>query len=243
MDNADQALPAMITGFLPTGLKGLAIAGLLAALMSSLSSAFNSSSTLLTIDFYQKYKAEASQQDLVRFGQLATIVLVIVSLGWIPFMKALMGGGIFHYLQSVQAYISPPIAAVFLFGLFYKWINAKGAIVSLWVGFAVGIFRLITEFLANEGTIAVAHDSLLGMFLGINFLHFALFLFIFCALILMMVSKMSEPQPAETLALVTFQKPSERAKFKWSSDATITVVLIGCVLLLWWLFSAWGIAA
>ena len=124
IENADQALPAMINGFLPTGLKGLAIAGLLAALMSSLSSAFNSSSTLLTIDFYQKYRPKASQKDLVRFGQIATVVLVLISLGWIPFMKSLMGGGIFHYLQSVQAYISPPIAAVFLFGLLYKWINA-----------------------------------------------------------------------------------------------------------------------
>jgi SSS family solute:Na+ symporter len=242
MDNADQALPAMITGFLPTGLKGLAIAGLLAALMSSLSSAFNSSSTLLTIDFYQKYKPKATQKDLVRFGRLATIVLVIVSLGWIPFMKALMGGGIFHYLQSVQAYISPPIAAVFLFGLFYKWINAKGAIVSLWVGFVVGVFRLVAEFLANEGSIIVAEDSLLGMFLGINFLHFALFLFLFCAAILMIVSKMGQAQPAEMLELVTFQKLANRPKFKWTSDVVLTAVLILLVLGLWWLFSAWGIA-
>ncbi|MFK7811690.1 MAG: sodium:solute symporter [Maribacter sp.] len=242
MENADQALPAMINGFLPTGLKGLAIAGLLAALMSSLSSAFNSSSTLLTIDFYQKYKPKATQKDLVRFGRLATIVLVIVSLGWIPFMKSLMGGGIFHYLQSVQAYISPPIAAVFLFGLFYKWINARGAIVSLWVGFVIGVFRLVVEFMANEGTIVVAEDSLLGIFLGINFLHFALFLFLFCAVILMVVSKMGKPQPTEMLELVTFQKRSERSKFKWSSDATLTVILIVFVLVLWWVFSSWGIA-
>ena len=102
LDNADQALPAMINQFLPTGLKGLAIAGLLAALMSSLSSAFNSSSTLLTIDFYLKYKPKASPKDLVRFGQFATVILVLVSLGWIPFMKSLMGGGIFHYLQSIH---------------------------------------------------------------------------------------------------------------------------------------------
>ena len=243
MENADQALPAMINGFLPTGLKGLAIAGLLAALMSSLSSAFNSSSTLLTIDFYQKYKPKASQKDLVRFGRIATIVLVVVSLGWIPFMKSLMSGGIFHYLQSVQAYISPPIAAVFLFGLFYKWINAKGAIVALWVGFTVGVFRLVAEFLSNEGTIQVSEGSLLGLFLGINFLHFALFLFIFCAVILMVVSKMGQPQSAVSLELVTFQRRSERPKIKWSSDATLTVILIALVLALWLLFSVWGIAS
>ena len=242
MENADQALPAMITEFLPMGLKGLAIAGLLAALMSSLSSAFNSSSTLLTIDFYQKYRPKASQKDLVRFGQGATIVLVIVSLGWIPFMKSLMGGGIFHYLQSVQAYISPPIAAVFLFGLFYKWINAKGAIITLWTGFIIGIFRLVTEFLHNEGTITVARDSLLGTFLEVNFLHFALFLFLFCGAVLMLVSKTGVPQSKEVLELVTFQKSSSIDKFRWTVDTKLTLLLIVLVLLIWWLFSSWGIA-
>lgn len=242
MDNADQALPTMITNFLPTGIKGLAIAGLLAALMSSLSSAFNSSSTLLTIDFYQQMRPKASDKDLVRFGQIATIVLVIVSLGWIPFMKALMGGGIFHYLQSVQAYISPPIAAVFLFGLFYKWINARGAIVALWSGFIIGLIRLVTEFMSNEGSLVVTDGSFLSVFLGINFLHFALFLFILCAIILMVVSKLSTPQPAEVLALVTFQKQEGTRSWKWSSDAILTVVLIGLVLLLWLIFSPWGIA-
>ncbi len=242
MDNADQALPTMITTFLPVGIKGLAIAGLLAALMSSLSSAFNSSSTLLTIDFYQQMRPNATEKDLVRFGQLATVVLVIVSLGWIPFMKALMGGGIFHYLQSVQAYISPPIAAVFLFGLFYKWINARGAIVALWSGFIIGLIRLVTEFMSNEGSLAVADGSFLSFFLGINFLHFALFLFILCAAILMVVSKFSEAPADKDLSLVTFQERDGTARWQWSTDAVLTVVLIGLVLTLWLIFSPWGIA-
>ena len=157
-------------------------------------------------------------------------------------MKSLMGGGIFHYLQSVQAYISPPIAAVFLFGLFYKWINAKGAIVSLWLGFIIGIFRLVAEFLSNEGTIVIAEDSLLGLFIGVNFLHFALFLFLFCGSVLILVSKLTTPQPLETLELVTFKSRNLRPKFIWSTDMTLTVVLIGLVLMLWILFSPWGIA-
>ncbi len=241
MENADQALPAMINEFLPMGLKGLAIAGLLAALMSSLSSAFNSSSTLLTIDFYKEYKPKATQKELVRFGQIATVILVIASLGWIPFMKSLMKGGIFHYLQSVQAYISPPIAAVFLFGLFYKWINAKGAIVALWIGFILGIFRLVFEFLNNEGSIVVEDSSLLGMFLGINFLHFALFLFILCAAILMIVSKMGTTQPAAQLELVTFQKSTTKPSFKFSKDTVLTIILIVLVLTLWAVFSPLGL--
>ena len=239
MDNADQALPTLITEVLPHGLKGLAIAGLLAALMSSLSSAFNSSSTLLTIDFYQKYKPNASEKSLVRFGRISTLVLVIVSLGWIPFMEALMGGGIFHYLQSVQAYISPPIAAVFLLGLFYKWINARGAIVALWTGFAIGLFRLVVEFMANKETIVVADDSLLGYFLSINFLHFALFLFLFCAAVLMVVSKLSEMKANEYLDQLTFQKGG--VTFKWTTDVKLTVVLIILVLILWAIFSPLGL--
>ncbi|WP_394748318.1 sodium:solute symporter [Spongiimicrobium salis] len=240
MGNADQALPTLITEFLPSGLKGLAIAGLLAALMSSLSSAFNSSSTLLTIDFYQKLKPKASQKDLVRFGRIATVVLVILSLGWIPFMNALMGGGIFHYLQSVQAYISPPIAAVFLLGLFFPWINARAAIVTLWTGFSIGVFRLIVEFMGNEGSLTIAEGSALEYFLGINFLHFALFLFLFCAGILMLISKLGQPQPPESLVLVTFQR-QRTAAFTWNRDTWLTVILITAVLLLWWLFSPWGV--
>ena len=241
LSNADQALPTMITNFLPIGIKGLAIAGLLAALMSSLSSAFNSSSTLLTIDFYKHYKPDASDKSLVRFGQLATVVLVIISLGWIPFMRALMGGGIFHYLQSIQAYISPPIAAVFLFGLMYKWINAKGAIVALWTGFVLGIMRLVTEFLSKEGIIDVAEDSFLGIMLSINFLHYAVILFIFSTTVLMIVSKIGKPQAPELISQVTFQK-KEKSAFSWSTDVVLTIVLIALVLVLWTVFSTWGIA-
>ncbi len=242
LDNADQALPTLITSFLPIGIKGLAIAGLLAALMSSLSSAFNSSSTLLTIDFYKHYRPDASDKSLVRFGQLATIVLVIISLGWIPFMRALMGGGIFHYLQSVQAYISPPIAAVFLFGLLYKWINAKGAIVALWSGFALGIFRLVTEFLSKEGILVVADNTLLALLLSINFLHYALILFIFSSVILMVVSKTGVPQPASILKQVTFQKRDKALSFRWSTDVVLTIILVALVIVLWSIFSSWGIA-
>lgn len=242
LTNPDQALPAMITGFLPIGLKGLAIAGLLAALMSSLSSAFNSSSTLFTFDFYKRYKPTASDKELVWVGQLATVALVVISLGWIPFMKTLMSGGIFHYLQSVQAYISPPIAAVFLLGLYSKRINARGAIVSLWTGFALGILRLVTEFLSKEGIIVVQHGSVLDMMLDINFLHYALFLFLFCSVVLIVVSRFGPPQPEADLKLVTFQKSAKSGKIKLSTDMLLTILLIAAVLFIWALFSPLGLA-
>ena len=156
-------------------------------------------------------------------------------------MNALMGGGIFHYLQSVQAYISPPIASVFLLGLFFKWINARGAIVTLWTGFAVGVFRLVTEFMSNNNSIVVAEGSALEYFLGINFLHFALFLFLFCSAVLMIVSKLSTPQSEASLELVTFQKGAKATSFRWTTDVALTVVLIISVLILWAIFSPIGI--
>ena len=241
LDNPDHALPAMITGFLPIGLNGLAISGLLAALMSSLSSAFNSSSTLITFDFYKQYKPEATEKELVWVGQLATLVLVILSFLWIPFMKTLMSGGIFHYLQSVQAYISPPIAAVFLFGLFFKWINAKGAIIALWSGFALGMFRLVTEYLSKEGIIMLEQGSAIQIMLDINFLHYAIILFVFSVAVLMIFSKLGTPKRADLLELVTFSKEELNFKITWSTDAVLTVILIACVLTLWIIFSPIGI--
>jgi len=241
LDNPDKALPSMINGFLPIGLKGLAISGLLAALMSSLSSAFNSSSTLITFDFYKQYKPQASEKELVWVGQLATLVLVIASFLWIPFMKTLMGGGLFHYLQSVQAYISPPIAAVFLFGLFFKWINARGAIISLWSGFALGMFRLVAEYMSKEGILQVAPGSLLSTLLEVNFLHYAIYLFIFSAVVLMGFSKFGVPKKEELLALVTFSDAELKFKFKWTTDTVLTLILIACVLALWIIFSPLGI--
>ncbi len=240
LDNADQALPAMISNFLPVGVKGIAIAGLLAALMSSLSSAFNSSSTLLTIDFYQKFRPQATDSQLVSFGRISTFFLVLISMGWIPFMKTLMTGGIFHYLQSIQAYISPPIASVFLFGLLYNWINSKGAIICLWTGFIIGIVRLVLEFLSKEGTIIVTKETLLFEFLQINFLHFALFLFVLCSIILIVFSKLTSKQITkniEGLTIGTRERVSDSQKF---NDIFFSIILVIVVLLLWLVFSPLG---
>ncbi|MBU1919630.1 sodium:solute symporter, partial [bacterium] len=130
----DQALPTLIGTLLPAGFRGLVVAGLLAALMSSLSSVFNSCSTLFTLDIYKKFRPETPEKRLVLVGQIATVVLVGFGLLWIPLMK-LISGQLYQYLQSVQAYISPPIAAVFLIGVFWKRVNSRGAIASLITGF------------------------------------------------------------------------------------------------------------
>ena len=140
----DQALPALIGALLPAGLRGIVVAGLLAALMSSLSSVFNSCSTLITLDIYKKLHPTASERRLVRVGQVSTAGLVGLGLLWIPMMDSI-SGQLYQYLQSVQGYISPPIAAVFLIGIFWKRANSRGAIASLITGFGFGAVRLVAE--------------------------------------------------------------------------------------------------
>jgi SSS family solute:Na+ symporter len=171
LEKPDQALPALIHALLPAGLRGLVAAGLLAALMSSLSSVFNSCSTLFTMDIYKRFHPQVSERALVTIGRLATVVLVGLGLLWIPFME-LISGQLFTYIQSVQAYISPPIAAVFLVGILWERANARGAIAALSTGFVLGIGRLILE---------MQKADLSGVLLRvaeINFLHFAIFLFL-----------------------------------------------------------------
>ena len=131
----------MIRSLLPVGIRGLVMAGFLAALMSSLAAVFNSCSTLITWDVYRKIRPDASERQLVVVGKLATLLLVGFGLLWIPLMKHI-SGQLYVYLQSVQAYISPPIAAVFLLGVFWKRVNSAGAIASLATGFVLGAARL-----------------------------------------------------------------------------------------------------
>ena len=129
----------MVKSILPAGLRGLVVAGLLAALMSSLSSVFNSCSTLITFDVYKKYRPQANDKELVRAGRISTIILVALGIAWIPMMQ-MIEGGLFQKLQSIQAYISPPIAAAFLLGIFFKKINSAGAKWALLVGAALRLW-------------------------------------------------------------------------------------------------------
>ena len=242
----DQALPALVMNYLPTGFKGLMVASLLAALMSSLSSVFNSCSTLFTMDFYKRYNPEASDRQLVRVGQIATVVLVIIGLAWIPLMKTMtQGEGIFKYLQSVQAYISPPIAAVFMLGLFFRRINAKGAMAALWTGFVLGVGRLFVEYLTSgydKGTALwnVEPGSIVASFVEVNFLHFAIFLFVICSAVMVLVSLTAPPPDAERIKNITYSKSGK--KFSFNLDAGTSLLLVVIVLIIWFIFSPLGIA-
>jgi solute:Na+ symporter, SSS family len=229
----DQALPALVATLLPAGLRGIVVAGLLAALMSSLSSVFNSTSTLITWDVYKKMRPDASEQRLVWVGRLATTVLVVFGVLWIPLM-GLISGTLYQYIQSVQAYISPPIAAVFLLGIFFARLNARGAMSALLTGFVLGMGRLMLEL--NKGALG---DGWLFYYADINFLHFAALLFLVCAAVLVVVSLLTPAPPAAQVDRLTFQttprveataaEPAERRRV----EVVLTVLLIAAVVALW----------
>ncbi|MEM1214705.1 MAG: sodium:solute symporter, partial [Bacteroidota bacterium] len=169
--SADQAFAAIMTQLLPSGLRGLVAAGLLAALMSSLASVFNSCSTLFTIDVYQKLYPDTPEKRLLNIGRIATVIIVFLGIAWIPIMQNI-SGVLYEYLQSVQSYIAPPITATFLLGIFWKRINKQGAIATLVGGFFLGMSRLVAEL--NQDYLT----GFLHTWATINFLHFCILLFV-----------------------------------------------------------------
>ena len=228
---ADQAFPAMVATLLPAGLRGLVAGGLLAALMSSLAAVFNSSSTLFTMDIYKKLRPDASEKTLVHVGRVATSVLVVTGIAWIPILRTL-SGELYHYLQSVQAYVAPPIAAVFFLGVFSKRINAAAALAALVGGFLLGMGRLIAE-LNKE-----ALSGWLYTFADINFLHFAIFLFLFCVFLMIVVSMVTPPPPPESIRGLTYattvsaDRAKSRATWNWIDVANSLIVLAVVVMVL-----------
>jgi SSS family solute:Na+ symporter len=230
----DQALPTLVGALLPIGARGLVVAGLLAALMSSLSSVFNSTSTLVTLDVYKKVRPSASERQLVLVGQATTAVLVGFGLLWIPLMQ-LISGQLYQYLQSVQAYISPPIAAVFLVGVSWRRVNAHGALAALLTGFVLGMARLLLEI--NKA--GLADGGLLFTFADINFLHFAILLFVICTAVLVLVSLATPPPRDEQVEGITFAAapPVPRTSEGWRrTDTMLSVLLVACVLAIWLYF-------
>ena len=119
------AYPMLIMKVMPTGLKGLMLAVMLAALMSDLTSIFNSSSTLFTVDIYKQFNKKASNKQLMIVGRLFVLLMVVVGILWIPIIQNMQGAQLYIYIQSVAAYLSPPIAAVYLIAILWKKANEK----------------------------------------------------------------------------------------------------------------------
>ncbi|MEP7340479.1 MAG: sodium:solute symporter [Acidobacteriota bacterium] len=215
-ENSNSAFPSLVVRLMPVGMQGVMVAAMLAALMSSLSAVFNSSSTIFTMDFYKKLKPGASEKELVNVGRLATVVMVVLGLLWIPFMGRI-STKLWNYLQSVQAYISPPIAAVFLFGLFWKRINGQGAIASLLTGFLLGAARFILEVVYAGQQLS----GFLEFYVRINFLHFAILMFAVCVVVLIAVSLLTPAPAASKVAGLTFQTIKETITMTEAESASI----------------------
>jgi solute:Na+ symporter, SSS family len=206
--NGDIAYPTLIINLLPTGLVGLVLAALLAAVMGAMSSVFNSASTLVTLDFYKKINPNANEANLVNFGRVATGFMVLLGLLWVPFIH-LISSQLYIYLQSVQAYISPPIAACFVLGILWPRLNATGAISSLLTGFVLGATRFVLE-LAVRGQGGHFANGLLRWIVDMNFLHYAIFMFGVCSVILIAVSLVGPAPERKKLAGLTFATVSEK---------------------------------
>ena len=229
-DSPDQAFPILMSNLLPSGLRGLVAAGLLAALMSSLASVFNSCSTLFTVDIYKKLKPDTPEDKLVRTGQIATVVVVIIGIIWIPIM-ANISGVLYEYLQKVQSYIAPPITAVFLLGIFHKRINSQGAFVTLVVGFIVGAFRIVLELIKGS----LDPNGMLYKLGDMNFLTFGAWFFLFCIILTIVVSLLTEAPSLEKVTNLTFGTITEEEKLKNKSsynwvDIAVSVLVVAIVI-------------
>ena len=236
---ADQVFPTMVATLLPAGLRGLVVAALLAALMSSLSSLFNSTATLFTIDVYEKLRPGASQARMVAVGRLATVVVVGLGLLWIPVMPLVSAGGLYQYLQNVQSYLAPPITAVFLVGLANGRCNARGATWALTLGFVLGFGKLVIQAFFGAGKIET--PALLKAVGDFNFLYFSGVLFLICVVTTLVASRSAEAPSSDRIKGLTFASLDRAAtRASWDGkDVAATALVLGLVAALYLYFSFW----
>jgi SSS family solute:Na+ symporter len=242
LDDANAAFPVMVKTIMPLGLRGLLAGGLLAALMSSLAAVYNACSTLYTIDIYKKSHPNASEKELVKVGRIATAVIVLLGMAWIPLMGRI-DSSLYNYLQSVQSYLAPPIAAVFLLGVFFKRLNAQGAYAAMVSGFILGMLKLTLQLLQDDLTVG----GWLHQFATLNFLYFCIYLFLFSIVVLVVVS-MATPAPSdEKTRGLTFSTTvaADRAasRASWNvKDVVVSVFILLVIVAIFVYFSSWGIA-
>lgn len=227
VDRADRAFPMLVKTLLPVGLKGLVAGGLMAALMSSLASVFNSCSTIFTIDIYKKLRPEKSERELLTIGKIATGIIVVLGIIWIPIMDKIGGGVMYQYLQNVQSYIAPPVTTVFLLGIIWKRVNSKAAITTLFAGLLLLIVRLGSEIYYQPQIAASTEVSgFLFQFASVNFAHMAIFMFIFSVALCIAVTLATSPPDYATIKGLSFGtlSPEDRVNSK-GSYSTIDIVL------------------
>ncbi|XP_013375752.1 PREDICTED: low affinity sodium-glucose cotransporter-like [Chinchilla lanigera] len=188
------AYPTMVLELMPAGLRGLMMSVMLASLMSSLTSIFNSASTLFTIDLYAKVRKQASEKELLIAGRLFVVVLIVLSILWVPLVEVSQGGQLIHYTEAISSYLGPPIAAVFLLAIFCKRVNEQGAFWGLMVGLVMGIIRMIAEFVHGTGS-CVAPTNCPKIICGVHYLYFSIILFAVSIIVVLGISFLTKPIP------------------------------------------------
>jgi SSS family solute:Na+ symporter len=238
LTSSDAAFSIMVRELLPLGFKGLVVGGILAALMSSLASLFNSSATLFTVDFYQKFKPKAPEKELVRVGRIATVVVVVLGVLWIPVMRGL-GKVLYAYLQDVQSLLAPGIAAVFLLGIVSKKTTPKAGLIGLSTGFILGMTRLALKVFAS----GINQESIIyTIFLKPNWLHYEIALFILVIVIMIVTSMVTTKADPEAIKGLYFGSatPEQKAitRASWNNwdllfSGLIIAVIIGFYIYFW----------
>jgi SSS family solute:Na+ symporter len=236
------AYPLLVTSILPVGVRGLVVAGLLAALMSSLAGVFNASSTLFTMDLYQKFRPAASQQRLVWVGRIATGAMVLVGLSWIPVIQG--SRGLYEYLQGVQGYLAPPIFTVFFLGVFWKRMNAKGALAALIAGFVVGSFRLAVDTPVALGLGGLEGGYAQGSFLwivnNIYFQYYSLLIFLVSVATMIGVSYSTSEPAYDRISGLTFATVTDKhraeSRASWSRRDVLGSVTVLVLVLMAYLY-------
>lgn len=232
--NTDAAFPTLVAKLLPAGVKGLIVCGILAALMSSLASLFNSSAALFTIDFYQRYRPNTDPKKLVRIGQAATVVIVVLGILWIPIMRSI-GDVLYLYLQDVQSVLAPGIAAAFLMGIFWKRTSAQGGMWALISGLVIGLCRLGAKiYYSNAGVVPGGDTSnwFQYLFYDCNWLFFCGWMLVFCLVVAIVVSLFTQkPDEAKIQGLVFGTSTAEQraaTRASWNHwDIIHTVIILG----------------
>jgi SSS family solute:Na+ symporter len=227
---AQKAFPNLVQFLLPPGLRGLVVAGLLSALMGSLAGVFNACSTLFTVDIYEKLRPGSSQHEIVRMGRIATAVMVLIALLWIPVVRG--ASGLYDYLQAVQGYLAPPIFVVFFFGVFWKRLNAQGCLWAMVIGFIVGLFRMLVD---TRPTLDPEFHYPTGSFLwivnNINFQYFSILITIISAIVMVVVSYLTPAPDYGRMKGLTYETATHEdrartyASWDWRDVASSCFVL------------------
>jgi len=228
-ENAQAAFPLLVQTVLPAGFRGIVVAGLLAALMSSLAGVLNATATLFTMDFYSRIHKGVSQAKLVWIGRVATAVLVVVGLLWIPVIQG--AKGLYDYLQGIQAYLAPPIFVVFFFGVFFKRLNAKGCLWTLCIGFAMGLVRLAIDTPVALMDVQYAEGSFFWVMNNLFFQYYSILILIVCIAVFYIVSYTSEEPDYEKISGLTFGTVTDAHRAESRSSYTKTDIILSGLLL------------